>query len=229
MKKSVLSILLCFFTLVNFAQDTITKNNSEKIIAKIIEINSTELKFKKFDFLDGPTYIEKKSDINFIVYSNGMKEVFKQEPAPKIEVKVSDNSDYYVGKSSESNKIEMWGSGRYRQKNVRIGERDVHTILMETKDKKIMTLVSSAKDAKAMQYIGFAAIPLGISAYGLLIASMIYGNTSASGSLGLNPGYVTGSAVCLVAAIACPIVSGTFKRKRTNYNRAAVKLYNEKY
>ncbi len=229
MKKLTLILLLSCLSLVNFAQDTITKNNSEKIIAKIIEISSTEVKFKKFDFLDGPTYIEKKSDINFIVYSNGMKEVFKQEPTQKIEIKVADNTDYYGGKPAESNKIEMWGSGRYQQKNVRLGERDVQNILMETKDKKIIALVSSAKDAKAMQYIGFAAIPLGIGAYGLLIASMIYGNTGASGSLGLNPAYATGSAVCLFAAVACPIVSGSFKRKRTNYNRAAVKLYNEKY
>ena len=226
MKNPFLAILFTFILSANFAQDTITKFNNEKIIAKILEISPTEIKYKKFNFLDGPTYIDKKSDVKMIVFSNGMKEEFKQEEAKKIEVKVIENTDYYREAAVVSTKIEQWGAGKFRHKNVILNEREFHNLLINTKDKKLVALVSSAKDANAMQYIGFAGIPVGIAALFLFGKSMYL--TSAN-RIGFNSGYLAGSAVCLVAAVACPIASGTFKRKRTTCNKAAVKLYNEKY
>ncbi len=228
--KRILFLLLFSFCLGKIvAQDTITKRNSEIIIAKILEINPTEIKYKRVDNIDGPLYIINKSEVKMIVYVNGMKELFEEKPIAKTAISISNNDDY-VQKKAESNKIDMWSSGKYRQGNHMLNERDAHYLLLQTKDKKIMSLVGQAKDAKGMQYIGFAGIPLGIGAYGLLIASAINGGSS-SGPLGigLNPAYATGSVVCALAAIACPIASGQFKRKRTNCNRAAVKLYNEKF
>ena len=73
--KYLKSYLFIFFTLlwigVSVAQDTIIKINGEQINAKIIEITSISVKFKKANFLDGPTYIENKTDILSIKYSNG--------------------------------------------------------------------------------------------------------------------------------------------------------------
>jgi hypothetical protein len=223
MKTTLFTILFSLVITASFAQDTITKFNNEKIIAKILEISPSEIKYKKFNFLDGPTYIDKKSDVKMIIFSNGMKEEFKQEPEKKIEVKVIESNDYYREAAVVSTKIEERGAGKFRHKNVILNEREFHNLLINTKDKKLVALVSSAKDAKGMQYVGFAGIPLGMAAILLLIKSKnIY-------SRGFNSSYLAGSAVCLVAAVACPIASGSFKRKRTTCNRAAVKLYNEKY
>ncbi|CAN5553073.1 hypothetical protein BH10BAC1_BH10BAC1_21730 [soil metagenome] len=231
MKNILLIALFSFFIGKTFAQDTITKNNSEKIIAKILEISPTQVKFKKFDFQDGPTYIENKSDIKMIVYSNGVKEVFeqKQTPTPKVEVRNPDNNADYYGNSNSSNKIDLWGGNKYHQNNRTFNESELHNILIQTKDKKIVALVSEAKNAKAMQYVGFAAIPLGIGAYGLLIGSLIKGSSNFNGTVSPNGSYLAGSAICLVGAIACPIASSVYKKKRKTYNRAAVKLYNEKF
>ena len=86
-----------------------------------------------------------------------------------------------------------------------------------------MSLVGNAKDARKAQYFGFAGIPLGIGAGVFALASI------SSYNYGVDPAYLTAAAACAVVAIACPIVAITLKTKRNNCNRAAVKLYNEKY
>ena len=207
--KKIIAFLFCLFTIGSFAQDTIFKRSAEIILAKILEITPSEVKYKKFEFQDGPTYIEIKSKIQKIHFSNGMKETFEAVPETKTAISISKNTDYYPEKPVESNKID---------------------VLLKTKDKKIINLVGAAKDAKKMQYIGFAAIPIGIASYGLMWASLL-NSTPSSGAFGIKmePRYLAGSAVCLIAAVACPIASGSFKKKRNVCNRAAVKLYNEKY
>lgn len=58
--------------------DLIFKDGSE-IKVKVIEITSTEIKYKKCDFPDGPNYVVKKSEIFMVKYANGTREVFKTE------------------------------------------------------------------------------------------------------------------------------------------------------
>lgn len=222
MKKFILIYTLTFIFGNIFSQDTITKRNSEKVIAKILEITPTEIKYKKFDFQDGPLYTEKKSDIKMVVYANGMKEVFEEQKLV-VEIKSTSPTDDYVVKAEESAKIDMWGQNKFRYKSRFMGEREVQEVLLKTKDKKIMSLVGSAKDAKKAQYVGFAGIPLGIGAGALLVMS------ASTGYYGFDETYLAGSAVCALAAIACPIVAVSMKTKRNRCNRAAVSLYNEKF
>jgi hypothetical protein len=56
----------------------------------------------------------------------------------------------------------------------------------------------------------------------MLSRSMNYNGTT-------NDGALATSGIMLVGAIACPIVSGVFKHRRTLSNRKAVELYNQKY
>ena len=61
------------------AQDVIIKRNGDDIEAKVLEILDSEIKYKKFNFLDGPTYTEKKSEILIIRYENGSKDIFTEK------------------------------------------------------------------------------------------------------------------------------------------------------
>jgi hypothetical protein len=61
------SIFASFFC---FAQDIITNKLNEDIQSKILEISSNEIKYKKIDNLNGPTFIVAKSDIIAIRYEN---------------------------------------------------------------------------------------------------------------------------------------------------------------
>lgn len=63
-----------------FAQDTIyQKNSTSNILAKIIEVNPTNLKYKKFSNLEGPIYTIEKNKIEKIVYQNGEVEKYSSE------------------------------------------------------------------------------------------------------------------------------------------------------
>lgn len=82
MKKiiSALTMLLAFTVCVQ-AQDLITKRDGEDIKAKITEVNQNEIKYKRFDNQDGPTFVISKSEVLMVRYENGTNEVFNQQPA----------------------------------------------------------------------------------------------------------------------------------------------------
>lgn len=223
----IFSISIFFIELIN-AQDTIIKMNGDTVLAKISEITPIEIKYKRFNFQDGPVYTEEKSTISIIKFSNGLKESFKQESATIKEKTIT--NDYYSG-TPINNKIEAWGS-RYRYQNSYRTEKDIQDVLLATKDRKIIGLVGQAKDAKNLQYIGFAGIPLGITAIGFFWKStgiFNYTNYNYTNGRVFNQRDLAISALCSVAAIACPVISIVAKGNRTKYNRQAVKIYNEKF
>lgn len=61
------------------AQDTIIFNDGSVERTKILEINDNEVKYKKWDNLDGPLYSANKSTITTINYQNGTSEKFFQQ------------------------------------------------------------------------------------------------------------------------------------------------------
>ena len=71
----VITVLLSAALAVS-AQDLITKKDGSDIQAKILEVTSTEVKYKKYSNLEGPTFTLPKSDILIIRYENGENEVF---------------------------------------------------------------------------------------------------------------------------------------------------------
>lgn len=58
------------------AQDIIITKAGDEIEAKILEINTEEVIYKKFDYQSGPTVIISKKDVLMIKYPNGTKDVF---------------------------------------------------------------------------------------------------------------------------------------------------------
>lgn len=92
------SLLITFFTCTcTKAQDVIVKNNGDEIQVKIFEINATEVKFKKFNNLDGPTIIVPKSEIFMIKYENGQKEIIeKVNITNKLNNQQNSTIDYYM-------------------------------------------------------------------------------------------------------------------------------------
>ena len=64
------------------AQDVIVKKDGSTIVSKVLEITSTEVKYKKYNNLNGPTYSLIKTDIQVINYENGTKEMFDSVQTP---------------------------------------------------------------------------------------------------------------------------------------------------
>ncbi|OFX67638.1 MAG: hypothetical protein A2X12_06870 [Bacteroidetes bacterium GWE2_29_8] len=89
------------------AQDFISKKNSEEIKAKVLEVTQTEIKYKKFDNINGPIYTINKSDVFSIKYENGTSEIItpldviigpeEKEATPYIRTEKKYKEKRYIG------------------------------------------------------------------------------------------------------------------------------------
>lgn len=77
--KKVLTLMVALLTAFNlFAADIIVTRDARRIEAKILEVSSTEIKYKEADNLEGPTFVLTSAEINTIIYNNGTVKVFDQ-------------------------------------------------------------------------------------------------------------------------------------------------------
>jgi len=86
--KRILPFISMVFLFASFtarAQDVITQNNGDEIKAKVLEVGTTEIKYKKSDNLGGPTYSLFKSDVFMIRYQNGTKDLFGHGTDPVVQ------------------------------------------------------------------------------------------------------------------------------------------------
>ena len=120
MGKQLACILIILLTNLS-AQDTIYKKDGSVISAKIIEINTSDVKYKNSSNPDGPLYSLYKTDIFRIKYQNGMSDTFsvtpKQithapdhesaEPVAKTQCKILKQGAAYYCNDKRLNKGEM--------------------------------------------------------------------------------------------------------------------------
>lgn len=74
MKKIIFLLSITVFTTQLFAQDKIYRKNGQVVEAKVIEVGSTEIKYKLPDDAESPIYVLEKDRINKIEYQNGKVE-----------------------------------------------------------------------------------------------------------------------------------------------------------
>ena len=65
-----------------FAKDVIITHDAEKINAIVTEVSETEVKYKKVDNPNGPTFVIATSKIASIMYQNGEVQTFKGAAQP---------------------------------------------------------------------------------------------------------------------------------------------------
>ncbi len=128
--KRINLLAILFLTIITaMAQDVIVMKNGDVIQSKVQKITKTEIEYKKFSNLNGPTYTIEKTDVFVINYENGEKEIITAEEtaAPKEE-QVTKVVDYAI--SEEENE-------RLKQKyciEVKMTEKDAKKE-MKKKDK----------------------------------------------------------------------------------------------
>lgn len=71
--------LLCMVATA-MAQDVIVMKDQSTVMSKVLEITSTEIKYKKWNNQDGPTYSVLRSEVVSINYENGEVEKFSDSP-----------------------------------------------------------------------------------------------------------------------------------------------------
>jgi hypothetical protein len=86
MKKSIILLAVFFGSMATIsAQDIITLKNGDEIKAKVQEVGLSDVKYKKFENLTGPTYTLLKTEIFMIKYENGEKDIFATQSQPERE------------------------------------------------------------------------------------------------------------------------------------------------
>ena len=224
--KTLFPLLIILLLSINcFSQDTITKRNGERIIAKIIEISLDEVKYKKFDYQDGPTYVNSKSDIDMIQFSTGIKEyfgrgeqsattTFNNKPAVIINGRPFINND----------KISPFGHTRWSFENKLYFEKPLVEILYQTNDAEIKNLIIKAKHKKKQQYWGFAIFPLAGAA--IAFGS---GSTDSRFNGSVQNIFAGTAAVVAAAGVGAFVFDIVVSQQRRSYVDKAIGIYNQKY
>ena len=86
--KLVCIIALICVTYITQAQDVIVKTDQTTIVSKVTKISETEIEYKKWSNLDGPTYVISISEVASINYQNGEVESFNKSSVTTQEVQI---------------------------------------------------------------------------------------------------------------------------------------------
>ena len=87
MKKYLLSfVAVALFATYGFSQDIIRLKNGQSLETKIIEVGDESIRYKKFNFQDGPDRVVKIEKVSSVTYSNGETESFEDAPAEAVPV-----------------------------------------------------------------------------------------------------------------------------------------------
>jgi len=78
LRKLSATLFLLFLAGMAMAQDVIVMKDQSTVMSKVLEITSTEIKYKKWNNQDGPTYSVLRSDVVSINYENGEVEKFSE-------------------------------------------------------------------------------------------------------------------------------------------------------
>jgi len=79
------------------AQDLIICRDGSVIESKVTEISTTEIKYKRFDYLDGPTIVIPASNVLSIRYENGREESINVAPITKQKTTAIDPNKFIFG------------------------------------------------------------------------------------------------------------------------------------
>ena len=89
MKKKLI-LFACVITVTTslWAQDIIVTNDAKKIDAKILEVSSSEVRYKELDNPKGPIFILRADEINSIIYANGKVVLYNKDNKDQDEAEV---------------------------------------------------------------------------------------------------------------------------------------------
>lgn len=181
-------LLMLLVSMVVAAQDVIVKKDGSTILSKVVEISDTQVKYKKFSNLEGPTYVVSISELTSINYQNGEKENFESSQATVTQTQTPSVPSYENA------------YGPYVQQSGTMSDAE---LLKAYKRSKAITDPSRIKKLKITGYVfcGLAVAGAFMSGFGFD-----------------EPVYITGYALLCSSAIIGPacLIAGCHKQKINN-------------
>ena len=120
MKKTLFLIAFAASSFSLNAQDILVYKNGEVENVKVLEVSPTEIKYKKSNNLDGPVFIENRSNLFSVKYQNGEVQTFGEKN--KSERKRSLPPSIYSNPPKFTHEVELfigdgWGAGYQLRKD----------------------------------------------------------------------------------------------------------------
>jgi hypothetical protein len=207
------------------------KRNNEVIISKINEIGTEEIKYRLFNYPEGPVFISKKWELKRITLANGHIERYDTIKAPSL---ISG-----IGAIQKDNSIITSGQ-LYIFRNNKIYEADMLEIAKNVNDKKLNAIINRTHELRFIRKsLTSAAIVAG--GFGLLTyvgfipinspsASSINGSTR-NGARQIRNANITyrhtvGS-YFMLGGLGCEALSLVVKLNEVKHAHLVVKVYNE--
>ncbi len=200
------------------AQDTLQYRDGRIEAANVTEITPTLVKFKKAGIEDGPTYSEFKNDIEQVKFTNGSIEKFDYD-MPETAVPVTRQEEFVPVRINPT--LREFGTTKFLWNDQIISNREMHDVLLSLNDREITRYITTAKSQSKKQYLGFLTLPCFAAAAAFTgVALDTYGSPSE---------LFSAAGVCAGVGVLCFSTAITMKVKRTKNEKAAVRLYQEKY
>ncbi len=122
MKKIIILILISYFLNSSlYSQDILIKKSGEEVPSKVLEVTLSEVKYRKFENLNGPIYTILIKDLKSITYKNGTKDNFYDEQLTKI-----DTSKNIINKNDS---VKSYKIGQGMDFNLSMGITKLGTII----------------------------------------------------------------------------------------------------
>ncbi len=237
MKKIVLIISSVCLNINLFSQDSIRFMNNNIIAAKISEVGITDIKYHRFDNLDGPQYIVIKQDIRYIKFANGTVDSIRVDgvkPATEPKLAYKNETANSSTTTTDAPKI-IIKRNRLVYNNRGLSETKLWMLIDNFPNKegkvKLMTEYNAMKKYKKKQYTaGFVGLGLALLSpfVGVLVASED-AKTHPGSSYDRNRfnivmgGFGTGIALGVIGST----MSTVFKAKRTKKRTEIAVMYND--
>ena len=218
------ALVLSSVSVVGFAQDTLELRSGTKVLSKVIEVSTTEIKYKKVENPDGPIYTEDKDNVSTIKYKNGTLDIFPEvkpwlKPVKnKIELPEQPQQVLIADRVVRNTKIERDGK-YFMMNNKRYSENRILNEMKMKNDPEINIHIQNSKHARALQPLCFVGIPLAA-------AGMISNVLSEANGEGQRNNAGTPLLVLSAACLTTSFVINSYHKKQTTI---AVELYNQKY
>lgn len=148
------------------AQDTICFKNNTCINAKILEVNSREVKYLKEELSDGPVYVASGNDIRFLKYKNGVVDSIK---TTAVSVLQSQDTMYVVEPITIEGKRLIYNDRSLSDRKLKYLINDYP--VPQTRE-ELKRAFSRMKRCEVVQKV---YAPIGFAAgFGVVVGSMIY-------------------------------------------------------
>ena len=177
-----------------FAQDVIFMQDETKINARLLEIGEEQIKYKDFDFQDGPTHIINFYDVKMITYENGTTEFF-----------IANNSKPDQNQIAYDLKKDFLQIGTNDKKMLEFFERNNFTEYYDS----FNTACKKAKSGKTVICVGIGGIIVGSAA-----AVSMYNSREPLTIVGI--GFSVLGEFAAIAGIVNTAIAGKEKRKIKN-------------